>query len=231
MSIGTCARAFGTPCIHEHACVRCSMLWPDPAQRARLVEIRDNLVARIEEAEREGWLGEVEGLQVSLAGAEDKLAQIDRQMGSLSIELDKARDSAPKGRTSLIHPASPADHERPEVNPLPAAHVVQRTRGSHGAASALTSAGCRRADRGADPNATAPRGGTSRRTALGRAVDAHAGSLFAPDLSSFTTVGKVDEALAGEEVLLHIGDDSFHSWLGPRRQLRRIPELNDKQSG
>ena len=63
------------------------MLWPDPAQRDRLIEIRDNLVARIEEAEREGWLGEVEGLQVSLAGAEDKLAQIDRQMGSLSIEL------------------------------------------------------------------------------------------------------------------------------------------------
>ena len=33
---------------------------------------------RIAEAEREGWLGEVEGLKVSLAGADDKLAQIDR---------------------------------------------------------------------------------------------------------------------------------------------------------
>ena len=75
---GTCARAFAPPCIHEHACVRCPMLWPDPAQRARLVEIRDNLTARIAEAEREGWLGEVEGLAVSLAGADDKLAQIDR---------------------------------------------------------------------------------------------------------------------------------------------------------
>ena len=50
------------------------MLWPDPAQRQRLVEIRDNLIARIAEAEREGWPGEVEGLQISLAGAEDKLA-------------------------------------------------------------------------------------------------------------------------------------------------------------
>ncbi|MFM9442492.1 hypothetical protein [Streptomyces acidiscabies] len=55
------------------------MLWPDPAQRDRLVEIRDNLRDRIAEAEREGWLGEVEGLKVSLAGAEDKLAQIDRR--------------------------------------------------------------------------------------------------------------------------------------------------------
>jgi hypothetical protein len=65
-----------TSCIHEHACLRCPLLWPDPAQRARLVEIRDNLLARIAEAEREGWLGEVEGLQISLAGANDKLTQL-----------------------------------------------------------------------------------------------------------------------------------------------------------
>ncbi|HEV3295456.1 MAG TPA: site-specific integrase, partial [Streptosporangiaceae bacterium] len=40
VSTGTCGRAFGTPCIHEHACIRCPMLWPDPAQRDRLAEIR-----------------------------------------------------------------------------------------------------------------------------------------------------------------------------------------------
>jgi hypothetical protein len=79
VSTGTCGRAFGTACSHEHACIRCPMLWPDPAQRDRLVEIRDNLTARITEAEREGWLGEIEGLQVSLAGAQDKLAQLDRR--------------------------------------------------------------------------------------------------------------------------------------------------------
>jgi hypothetical protein len=82
LSVGTCARAYGTACIHEHACVRCSLLRPDPAQRGRLEEIRDNLVARIAEAEREGWLGEVEGLQVSLTGAEEKLRQLDRSRGS-----------------------------------------------------------------------------------------------------------------------------------------------------
>ncbi|SHM93958.1 site-specific integrase [Streptomyces yunnanensis] len=81
VSIGTCARAFGSSCIHEHACVRCSLLRPDPAQRARLAEIRDNLIARIAEAEREGWLGEVEGLQISLAGAEEKLCQLDQAHG------------------------------------------------------------------------------------------------------------------------------------------------------
>jgi integrase len=82
VSTGTCARAFGTPCIHEHACIRCPMLWPDPAQRARLAEIRDNLTARITEAEQKGWLGEVEGLKISLAGAREKLAQIDNRRAS-----------------------------------------------------------------------------------------------------------------------------------------------------
>jgi hypothetical protein len=52
-------------------------LRPDPAQRDRLEEIRDYLHDRIAEAERGGWLGEIEGLSVSLAGIEDKLAQID----------------------------------------------------------------------------------------------------------------------------------------------------------
>ncbi len=74
--MGTCARAFASPCVHEHACIRCSLLRPDPAQRSRLEEIRANLHDRIAEAEREGWLGEIEGLKVSLAGTGDKLAQI-----------------------------------------------------------------------------------------------------------------------------------------------------------
>jgi hypothetical protein len=55
------------------------MLWPDPAQRDRLTEIRASLIARIAEAQHEGWVGEVEGLQASLAGAEEKLAQIGRR--------------------------------------------------------------------------------------------------------------------------------------------------------
>jgi len=79
VATGTCGRAFATPCPHEHACIRCPMLWPDPAQQHRLTEIRDNLTARIAEAEREGWLGEIEGLRISLAGAEDKLTQIGRR--------------------------------------------------------------------------------------------------------------------------------------------------------
>jgi Phage integrase family len=77
LSLGTCGRSYATPCIHEHACIRCPLLRPDPAQRPRLAEIRDNLIARISEAQHEGWAGEAEGLQVSLAAAGHKLAQMD----------------------------------------------------------------------------------------------------------------------------------------------------------
>lgn len=105
VSIGTCGRAFGTPCIHEHACVRCSMLRPDPAQRPRLAELRDNLAARIAEAEREGWLGEVEGLNVSLAGAEAKLAQINDR----SVHLGMPDLSRIAGRTTTTTSAPRAE--------------------------------------------------------------------------------------------------------------------------
>ncbi|SEB56039.1 hypothetical protein [Streptomyces melanosporofaciens] len=56
--------------------MRCSLRRPDPAQRGRLVEIRGNLLDRITEAEREGWLGEIEELRVSLTGAQSKINQI-----------------------------------------------------------------------------------------------------------------------------------------------------------
>lgn len=81
------------------------MLWPDPTQRDRLVEIRDNLLARIAEAEREGWLGEVEGLQVSLAGAEEKLAQLDRRPADRSV--------VDLGIPAITAPTVPHQH-RPE---------------------------------------------------------------------------------------------------------------------
>lgn len=104
VSVGTCARAFGSPCVHEHACVRCSLLRPDPAQRARLEEIRDNLEARIIEAKREGWLGEVEGLQVSYSGVKDKLAQIDAtlQRKAAATELSMPSFGSISGKSSAL---------------------------------------------------------------------------------------------------------------------------------
>ena len=59
-----------------------------PGQRGRLAEIRDNLLARISEAEREGWTGEAEGLKVSLAAANNKLAQTDATAARRSAAID-----------------------------------------------------------------------------------------------------------------------------------------------
>lgn len=91
------------------------MLRPDPAQRPRLVEIRENLRARITEAEREGWLGEIEGLKGSLAGAVAKLAQLDQRptvdlgMPDLSRVVSQT-DSAPRPSAPSVtsNPSQPA---------------------------------------------------------------------------------------------------------------------------
>jgi hypothetical protein len=73
-----------------------------------LEEIRDNLVARIGEAEHEGWLGEVEGLRVSLAGAEDKLAQVDAlaERQSAAVQLGMPGFSRPGGTAGTPKPMS-----------------------------------------------------------------------------------------------------------------------------
>ncbi len=99
VALGTCARVFGTACIHEHACIRCALLRPDPAQRHRLLEVHDNLLARIAEAERERWLGEVEGLRVSLAAAKHKLAQLDELTTRRSTHLGMPSFPDVAGRT------------------------------------------------------------------------------------------------------------------------------------
>ncbi|WP_328418596.1 site-specific integrase [Micromonospora sp. NBC_00389] len=39
LELGTCSRPYGTPCKHEHSCIRCPMLQVDPTQAHRLVEI------------------------------------------------------------------------------------------------------------------------------------------------------------------------------------------------
>jgi integrase len=109
VSVGDCGRSYDTPCIHEHSCLRCPLLRPDPAARSRLVQIRDNLTARIAEAESHRWLGEAEGLKVSLAGAHAKLAQMDqitaRRNQTVQLAIPTFTDAA--GRTSTNPPSRP----------------------------------------------------------------------------------------------------------------------------
>ncbi|MBO0875612.1 MAG: hypothetical protein J2P19_19715 [Pseudonocardia sp.] len=63
-------------------CLRCLLLSPDPPQRARLIEVRDNLLARIAEARWEGWLGDADGLLIGFDGTRPELAQLDQLAAS-----------------------------------------------------------------------------------------------------------------------------------------------------
>ncbi|MDP4511740.1 hypothetical protein [Nonomuraea turcica] len=66
------------------------MLQVDTRQRPRLMEIIDNLRARVHEAQKQGWLGEVQGLGVSLEAAEAKLTSLDRR-GRIDLGLPSVR--------------------------------------------------------------------------------------------------------------------------------------------
>ena len=102
VALGVCTRDFGTPCAHEHSCVRCPQLRPDPAQEPRLTEIRDNLEARIAEARREGWLGEIAGLEATLEAAKQKLQamqQIAARHGATHLGMPAFRDTVGRSTT------------------------------------------------------------------------------------------------------------------------------------
>jgi hypothetical protein len=104
VALGTCGRSYATPCIHEHACVRCPLLRPDLTQRGRLIEIRDNLISRIAEARNHGWLGEADGLQISLAGARQKLDQLDQMTAARSTSVHLGMPTFPQiaGRSTTV---------------------------------------------------------------------------------------------------------------------------------
>jgi integrase len=112
VALGDCGRAYGTSCVHEHSCVRCPLLRADPAQRARLAGIRDNLIARIGEAEREGWVGEAEGLKISLDAARQKLARLDqlaRRAATVHLGMPGLADAAGCVLTAPARPSPPAE--------------------------------------------------------------------------------------------------------------------------
>jgi hypothetical protein len=104
VAVGDCGRSYATPCIHEHSCLRCPLLRPDPAERPRLVQIRDNLITRITEAETHRWFGEAEGLKVSLAGARTKLTQMDqitaRRNTAVHLGIPSYSEAAGRGVTT-----------------------------------------------------------------------------------------------------------------------------------
>jgi hypothetical protein len=119
----------------------CPLLRPDPSARPRLVQIRDNLIARIAEAESHRWLGEAEGLKVSLAGARAtgraplyatgssrqlplgrRQRPRGRDVASIAVSGDRDRFEVEQGfpvRRQWSPPACRAGESSPEIGPLP----------------------------------------------------------------------------------------------------------------
>ena len=78
VELGNCGRPYNTPCVHEHACIRCPMLRVDPQMLSRLEELEEDLHLRRERAEAEGWLGEIEGIDLTLTFLGEKQQQARR---------------------------------------------------------------------------------------------------------------------------------------------------------
>jgi integrase len=78
VALGTCERPYGTPCQHEHACIRCPVLRLDLAQVPRLLQIETNTRERLNEAHQMQWLGEVAALEESLRHISGKKQQVER---------------------------------------------------------------------------------------------------------------------------------------------------------
>jgi integrase len=110
VALGDCGRAYGTPCAHENACLRCPLLRPDPAEKLRLAEIILNLAVRIEEAQDRGQLGEVEGRKADLAAAKDKLAQMDYIAASRRATADLGMPAFAQAAPQTITASSNPDH-------------------------------------------------------------------------------------------------------------------------
>ncbi|MFJ1797223.1 tyrosine-type recombinase/integrase [Kitasatospora griseola] len=87
VELGSCGRPYGTPCAHEHACVRCPMLSINPKMLPRLDELEEDLVSRRRRAVAEGWRGEVEGLDLTLTFLRSKREQTRRFHRSGPVSL------------------------------------------------------------------------------------------------------------------------------------------------
>lgn len=79
VELGNCGRPYATPCIHEHACVRCPLLNVDPKMLHRLDDLEADLIARRQRADDEGWLGEIEGIELTLGFLRGKREDVSRR--------------------------------------------------------------------------------------------------------------------------------------------------------
>ncbi|MCP2365806.1 site-specific recombinase XerD [Nonomuraea thailandensis] len=96
VELGSCGRPYGTPCQHEHACIRCPMLSINPKMLPRLEEMEHDLLARRQRAIEEEWHGEVEGLDLTLKFLRSKRLQAQRAAASGPVSLGMPTTRGPQ---------------------------------------------------------------------------------------------------------------------------------------
>lgn len=87
VELGGCTRPYPAPCQHEHACLRCPMISISPTMLPRLDEIEGDLLARRARAEAERWLGEIEGIDLTLSFLRQKREETRRLARIAPIDL------------------------------------------------------------------------------------------------------------------------------------------------
>jgi hypothetical protein len=87
VELGNCARPYGSPCQHEHACIRCPMLQVSPKMLPRLAELEKDLLLRRKRAQEERWLGEIEGIDMTLTFLRTKQADAARLTRRVPVDL------------------------------------------------------------------------------------------------------------------------------------------------
>ena len=109
VELGDCVRPYGSGCTHEHACIRCQFLTVHPSTSGRLQAIETDLHQRIETAQAQTWLADVEQLTITLRRLEEKRATLDdldpaQPLGSLAVHPTW---DLPQEVESDGHPAEP----------------------------------------------------------------------------------------------------------------------------
>ena len=119
LALGNCGRAYGTPCIHEHSCIRCPLLRPDPAQRPRLTDPRQpdrphqrSTAGRLD---RRGRGAEGQPRRRAPQTRPDGRISARRQAVSLGMPVPP-RQAAPS-RPPPSSRGKPGDHPRPARRP------------------------------------------------------------------------------------------------------------------
>jgi hypothetical protein len=96
------------------------------AQIARLTEIIENLNARLAEAHERGWLGEIEGIEASLAAADQRLASMQRTANQQTVRVGLGATRSPNilGPLSAESPSERGKPLRDDLPPRPPAPPI-----------------------------------------------------------------------------------------------------------